>query len=172
MGARRNADGRSELCMFHRFLFFSCCVQMHCLYALPSMWSIPYCTAPPMATDGERSHRRHGQLDGESEVAVNGESWEPAARLAHSQFGNMSHERGHQEKLHHFFVLFCTFKVRNFTFSYLFLPFLPLKSQNIKKKYKKVKKSDDTFPDGLPSFAASKPLIRRLQRQTQDRNLK
>ena len=55
---------------------------------------------------------------------------------------------GHQEKLHYFFVLFCTFKVRNFTFSYLFLPFLPLKSRNIKKKYKKVKKSDDTFPDG------------------------
>ena len=53
----------------------------------------------------------------------------------------------HQEKLHHFFVLFCTFKVRKFTFSYLFLPFLPLKSWNIKKKYKKVKKSDDTFPD-------------------------
>ena len=71
-----------------------------------------------MATDGERSHRRHGQLDGESEVAVNGESREPAARLAHSRFGNTSHERG------------------------------------------------------LPSFAASKPLIRRLQRQTQDRNLK
>ena len=34
------------------------------------------------------------------------------------------------------------------TFSYLFLP---LKSRNIKKKYKKVKKSDDTFPDVLVS---------------------
>ena len=76
----------------------------------------------------------------------------PVSRIAcarHSTYRAHLGDWRHQEKLHYFFVLFCTFKVRNFSFSYLFLPFLPLKSRYIYKKYKKVKKSDDTFPDAV-----------------------